>query len=182
MTELDIPTVTTRRLILRGTEQGDFEAYTAMDADPAFTRFIGGPKTNPALAWRGMALQIGTWALRGLGLWTAVERATGEVVGRTGLWWEPGWPGIEAVWFIIPSRWGRGYAPEAARAALRFAFENHDADRVVSVIRPDNIQSIRVAEKIGESFDHTEHLHGADKSVYAITRDSWTATQGRLAT
>ncbi|MGF7238275.1 MAG: GNAT family N-acetyltransferase, partial [Frankia sp.] len=137
MTDLDIPTVTTDRLVLRGIEPGDVEAFAAMGADPEYSRYIGGPRTL-ADTWRAMAMQIGTWALRGLGLWAVVERSTGDVVGRAGLWWEPGWPGIEAAWFFAPSRRGRGYAPEAARAALRFAFEVHDADRVISVIHPDN--------------------------------------------
>lgn len=176
MTDLDIPIVTTERLILRGIEPGDVEAFAAMNTDPEYTRYLGGPR--PLVdTWRGMATQIGTWALRGLGLWAVVEQEAGEVVGRAGLWWEPGWPGVEAAWFIAPSRWGRGYAPEAAEAALRFAFEVHGVDRVVSVIRPDNAASIRVAEKIGETYDHTEHLHGADKLVYAITRQEWQAQE-----
>ncbi|WP_239309751.1 MULTISPECIES: hypothetical protein [unclassified Frankia] len=46
------------------------------------------------------------------------------------------------------------------------------------MIRPDNIPSIRVAERLGETFQRTEHLHGADKSVYAVTRETWAARTG----
>ena len=175
--EITVPSVHTERLLLRAANESDVDAFAAMAADPQFTRFIGGPVTNRAAAWLKVARQLGMWVLRGHGIWAVVEQETGQVIGRSGLWWEPGWPGLEAVWFIAPSRWGRGYAPEAARAALRFAFEVHNADRVVSVIRSDNTASIRVAEKIGETYDHTEHLHGADKHVYAISRTAWDRTR-----
>ncbi len=107
-----------------------------------------------------------------------VETATGELVGRAGLWNEPGWPGVEAAWFIARPFWGRGFAPETAHSSLRFAFERLAVDQVVSVIDADNTQSIRVAEKIGETFHHTEFLHGKDQDVYVITRAEWAARTG----
>ncbi len=125
-----------------------------------------------------MATTLGHWALWGYGLWSVVETATGALVGRAGLWNEPGWPGVEAAWFVGRPYWGHGFAPEAGQASLRFAFERLAVDQVVSVIDADNAQSIRVAEKVGETYHHTEFLHGKDQAVYAITRETWKARTG----
>ncbi len=181
VTTVAIPTVVTERLTLRAIRAGDLDASAAMWADPKFMEYLGGPADRQS-AWRNIMQSLGHWALWGYGLWTVVENATGDVVGRAGLWNEPGWPGVEAAWFIASSRWGRGYAPEAAEASIRFAFDNVGVDRVVSVIDADNAKSVRVAGKVGETRDHTEFLHGKHQVVYAITRDEWEAAQGRGAT
>jgi RimJ/RimL family protein N-acetyltransferase len=103
-----------------------------------------------------------------------VERATGTLVGRAGLWSEPGWPGVEAVWFIGRPWWGRGYAAEAATAAIDWAFETRpELSEIVSIIRAENTLSVRLAERLGMHLARTEHLHGADKSVYAVSRQVW---------
>ncbi len=69
-----------------------------------------------------MAMFVGHWSLRGYGLWAAEERATGEFVGRIGLWNPEGWPGLEVGWLLDCACWGRGLATEGARAALAYAF------------------------------------------------------------
>lgn len=165
----DIPTLITSRLTMRPIHRNDLDAYAAMWSDPEFTRHIGGPRDLHD-TWHNMAANLGCWALEGIGLWSVVETSSGELVGRAGLWTEPGWPGVEAAWFIGRPWWGRGFATEAGRTAITWAFDHLDLDRVVSVIRSDNTRSIRVAEKLGLAPWHTEHLHGADKLVYAVSR------------
>jgi RimJ/RimL family protein N-acetyltransferase len=167
-----IPILTTDRLILRPLRREDLDAYAAIWADPMFAEHIGGPLDRHA-TWHDMAANIGVWALEGVGPWSVVETATGQLVGRAGLWNEPGWPGVEVVWFIGRRWWGRGFATEAGAASIAFAFERPDVDRVVSVIRAANTASIRVAEKLGLRLASTEHLHGAEKNVYAISRAEW---------
>ncbi len=174
---LDVPTITTDRLILRCIDSADLDRWVEISSDPEFYRHLGGP-TDRAGVWRNMALQLGHWALRGYGLWAVEEKTTGNLVGRVGLWGEEDWPGVEAAWFLDPAVWGRGYATEAGAAAIRFAFEKVGVDEVISVIRPDNTRSIRVAERLGETFQRTEFLHGADKSIYAVTREKWAARTG----
>ncbi|WP_239396302.1 GNAT family N-acetyltransferase [Frankia sp. CiP3] len=172
VTTFAIPTIVTERLTLRAIAPEDIDNYATMWADPEFMRYLGGPADRPA-TWRNMATTLGHWALWGYGLWSVVETATGELVGRAGLWNEPGWPGVEAAWFIARPHWGRGFGPEAGRASLRFAFNRLAVDQVVSVIDADNTRSIRVAEKISETYHHTEFLHGKNQHVYAISRSAW---------
>ena len=73
-------------------------------------------------------------------------------------------------WLIRRSRWGHGYATEAARAAVDFAFTTVGAGEVISLIRPDNTRSIRVAEKIGETLQRMQVIDGVENCVYGITR------------
>jgi RimJ/RimL family protein N-acetyltransferase len=93
------------------------------------------------------------------------------VIGRVGPWHPEGWPGIELGWIIRRSRWGNGFATEAAQAALEWIWQSVDeADHVISMIQPHNSRSIRVAEKIGETLERTEAINGSVVHVYGIRR------------
>ncbi|THJ54148.1 GNAT family N-acetyltransferase [Candidatus Frankia alpina] len=170
-----IPTLTTKRLVLRPLDNADVPGFVEIWSDPEFTRYIGG-RSDPDSVWHAMAGNIGCWALTGVGPWAVVERSTGSLVGRAGLWTEPGWPGVEAVWFIRRDRWGRGYAREAANAAIGWAFaQRPDLDEVVAVILPDNTASVRVAERLGMTPRRLEFIHGEDHAVYTISQADWSA-------
>jgi len=121
-------------------------------------------------AWRSMASFLGHWALRGYGMWALEEKATGDLVGRAGFLNPEGWPGFELVWTLGRSYWGRGFATEAARRALDFAFTNLEQPRVISLIRPANAPSIRVAERLGEVCAGEIELLGAPCYVYEVRR------------
>jgi RimJ/RimL family protein N-acetyltransferase len=114
-----------------------------------------------------MAVHLGHWQLRGYGQWALVERGTEKLVGRAGLWRPEEWPGLEIGWLLARPQWGRGFATEAARAALAYGRDVVGADRVISLIRPENTPSIRVAERLGESYERTIELYGAAACVYA---------------
>ena len=111
------------------------------------------------MAWRNLATMVGHWTMRGYGLWAAEERASGTLAGRIGFWNPEGWPGFELGWTLRRAFWGKGYATEGARAALRFAFTQLKQPHVISLIHPENAASIRVAERLGERrVDSTEVL------------------------
>lgn len=163
-----VPTLTTDRLLLRAFEPRDADAYATMMADPEVTRFLGdGKPLDYASAWRQLALIIGHWTLRGFGLWAVEERATGALLGRVGCLEPPDWPGFEIGWVLAKPFWGKGYASEAAAASLRYAREALARDRIISIIRPDNAASIRVAERLGGTSEGLISFHGAPTLVYA---------------
>lgn len=164
-----IPTVFTERLILRAWLPRDVEPYAKMAADPCMSRYTGSPASEAAV-WRMTAFQLGHWALNGFGMWIAEERSSGEFLGRVGLYWEPGWPGVEVAWTIRRDRWDQGFATEGGAAALVYGFVTVNADRIVSIIHPDNSASSRVAEKLGLAVDHFEERDGGPRNIWAITR------------
>lgn len=172
-------TLDTERLRLRLPEEGDLEALAAMYADAVTMRHIGeGKVLTRAETWRSIAGMLGHWVLRGYGMWVAELRDSGEVIGRVGLHEPEGWPGFELGWLIARPHWSRGFATEGARAALEHALLDSNfralgalaRPRVISLIRPANAASVRVAEKLGMRLDGTVELHGATALVYANRR------------
>ena len=167
MTPLEIPQLTTDRLLLRDFRPGDFEPYAAMMADPDVGRFLmDGRPLSRTEAWRQMAMFIGHWVLRGYGLWAVEERATGRFIGRIGCLEMEGFPAFEIAYTLTASAWGRGYAREGATAALRYAREVLGRRKIASIIRPDNTASIRVAQSLGAIAGETVEFFGAPSTVY----------------
>ncbi|KJE22124.1 acetyltransferase, ribosomal protein N-acetylase [Frankia torreyi] len=177
--EMAIPTLTTARLILRPIENGDVDGFTRIWSDPEFARHVGGPVTSPDAVWHQMAGCIGCWLLTGVGPWSVVERESGTLVGRAGLWDEPGWPGVEALWYIGRPWWGRGYAAEAAAAAITWVLRvRPELDRVCAAIVPANIRSVRVAQRLGMHRTGAEYLHEETHAIYAVSRADWSRRSG----
>ena len=173
MTEIILETA---RLFLRPWRADDFEAYARLCADPEVMRFLGESKPFSRLeAWRSMATHIGHWHLLGYGHWVVVEKATGEWVGRLGFLFPEGWPGFELGWTLRRESWGNGYATEGARRALDYAFREMGRDHVISLIRPDNLRSIRVAERLGERPEGKIEFLEKEALVYGIDRGRWSA-------
>jgi RimJ/RimL family protein N-acetyltransferase len=164
----------TERLVLRMFRESDTDAYAEMVGDPEVMRFLGGGQPVPrAEAWRNMAMVLGHWHLRGYGMWAVEEQASGELVGRVGCWRPEGWPGLEVGWTLRRRFWGRGYATEAARASVAYAFEALDQTRVISLIAPENVNSIRVAERLGEKPEGEWDIFGTKVIIYAVGREEF---------
>jgi len=168
---MTIPELETERLFLRGFRESDLPEYAAICADPEVARFLGdGKPLSVEHTWRQVAFLLGHWELRGYGIWAVTLRSGGRVVGRVGFHNPEGWPGFELGWVISRDLWRRGIATEAARAALRYGFDHLEQEHVISLIRPGNTASVRVAEKIGEKLERKERLDGAEALVYGIWR------------
>jgi RimJ/RimL family protein N-acetyltransferase len=168
-------TLETDRLRLRMFHDADLDAYAAMCADPEVMRYLGatGQPLTRQEAWRQMAMFLGHWQLRGYGVWAVEERASRTLVGRIGLFKPEGWPDLECIWALARGAWGKGYATEGARRALEHAFTVLDRARVISLIRPGNTASIRVAERLGERLEGRTTLFGGEAIVYGISRESF---------
>ena len=140
----------TGRLLLREFRVSDLDAYADMQADPEVMRYIGEGRTLTRNdSWRSIAGMLGHWQLLGYGMWALEDRQSGTLVGRAGFIDPPGWPGFELGWLLGRPYWGLGFATEAASRCLRFAFEELRRDVVISLIRPGNAPSIKVAQRLG---------------------------------
>jgi RimJ/RimL family protein N-acetyltransferase len=151
-------------------EESDFEEYAAIHTDAEVTRYTARVHLDRIDAWRHLAMICGHWHLRGFGMWGVFERESGRLVGRVGFYQPAGWPDFELGWTMGRASWGKGYAPEAARACLDHAFEVMKRDHVISLIDPENVSSIRVAEKIGETLDGEVEVQGHRLLVYQARR------------
>jgi len=160
----------TDRLLLRMWRNEDFAAYERMCADPEIMRYLGGRTFDRLEAWRHMAFLVGHWELRGYGHWAVEEKSSGHFIGRIGFLNPEGWPGFEIGWTLARESWGKGYATEGARRALQYAFNELDKDHVISLIHPENKNSIKVAERLGEKLEGQTELLGHDVLIYGIDR------------
>jgi RimJ/RimL family protein N-acetyltransferase len=174
---LSITAVETSRLLLRVPELADAEALMGIMWDPQVVAqkqvTLHEPPGGLDLAVRNTNDMRQQWERRGYGQWCVIEKATGEVIGVVGFYHPQGeWPGVDLGWVLHRSRWGRGLATEAAGAAVAWAWEHTQIDRIVSLIAPDDLRSIGVATKIGERFGHADSdpVHGEPMHVYVIAR------------
>lgn len=167
---IKIPVIQTERLTLRSYQKRDLPHYYEMMGDADITRYLmSGDPMNSHDAWRSVATMAGHWVLHGHGQWAIEERETGDFIGRCGIIEPEGWPDKEVGWVLHKRAWGKGYATEAAEAALSFAFKTMRLDRVISLIQPGNESSVAVAERIGETFDERIKLFGKEADVYVLT-------------
>src|SRR5438128_8065879 len=163
-------TLETERLILRFFRESDFPEYAALCADAEVMKFLTGNPMSEMEAWRHMASIMGHWYFRGYGVWAVEEKQSRRCVGRIGFMNPVGWPGFELGWTLGRESWGKGYATEGARRALEYAFTEMNRDHVISCIAPDNVRSIKVAERLGEKVEGKTKLLGNEVLIYGIGR------------
>ncbi|AFY42803.1 GNAT family N-acetyltransferase [Nostoc sp. PCC 7107] len=169
-----IPQLKTQRLTLRGFCEEDLDVYADMCAHPEVMRYVGmGQPLSRGESWRNMAMIIGHWQLRGYGLWAVEESQTSEMIGRIGCWQPEGWPGLEIGWSLRRDYWGYGFATEAATAAMNYAFNQLQRSQIISLIHPQNVASVRVAQKLGEKLQGTTEIFGTEVLVYGLSREDW---------
>ncbi|RTZ16592.1 N-acetyltransferase [Vibrio aquaticus] len=180
----------TNRLRLRQWQPSDTEAYIAMNADEKVMRFF--PSTlnrEETLAQIGRAHAY--IEKHGWGFWAVELKSTNEFIGFVGLLGQdaqsgfPNAPLVEIGWRLSSKHWGKGYAPEAARAALKFAFTELKLSEVYSFTALQNEPSRRVMEKIGmkntgQNFRHPKLPKGHELEhhcLYRITSNQWLEQQ-----
>ncbi|MCR8724033.1 GNAT family N-acetyltransferase [Frigidibacter sp. ROC022] len=159
------PTLTTDRLTLRPLAEGDFEAIRRFGQSER-TRFIGG-KADEFTMWRAFLAGIGHWHLRGYGLFSVIERASGAFVGRAGPIFHLHHSEPELAWHLFDGFEGRGYATEASAAARDWYHASTGNDPLMSWIDPENTGSVRVAERLGAT---PEGWHEMDNERVRIWR------------
>jgi RimJ/RimL family protein N-acetyltransferase len=172
------PVIQTERLTLRPIALEDFPRWAEMMADPEAARFLGGAQPA-ATAWRGFMTMAGAWSLTGVSMFSVVERESGLWLGRIGPWRPHDWPGTEVGWGLHPEAQGKGYGVEAATAAIDYAFDVLGWSEVIHCIDPDNLPSIRLAERVGSYNQGPTRLPPPFEQLtierWGQTRDEWRA-------
>jgi RimJ/RimL family protein N-acetyltransferase len=148
---MPIPSLTTDRLLLRPMGPEDAEASYAMYSDPEVTAFLDwdAPSWPEYLDLYAAALEKRKRYPAGLGVPGGFERETGRMVGVFMLKPLDEGPEIEVGYHLARWAWGKGYATEGARALLKYGRETLGLSRIVAVVRPDNVRSLRVVERLG---------------------------------
>ena len=176
-----VPRLTTERLVLREHRPSDFAVYWEHVSDPLARQHLPAMPSR-RVAWGAFASGVGNWALTRSGWWTVELRETGELVGFAGAFFrelvvarfprggaDPD-ADVELGWSVLRQHWRRGYAREAAREALRWAFATFAARRAIAYIAPGNEASIGVARALGMQDDGEADFYGEPTRRFAIAR------------
>ena len=173
----------TERLVLRQPEAGDRDGYAEIWGNEEVVRFLGGRTLSPDEVPAGIERMLKQWDRHGVGLFSVLRKEDERLVGRVGylLWDSERWVNamseelddpleLEIGWVVARAFWGQGYATEAAVACRDHAFGPLGRSRVISLIAPENVASIRVAEKIGEHYERDVDIGASvgPVGVYAL--------------
>ncbi|HKW89735.1 MAG TPA: GNAT family N-acetyltransferase [Candidatus Acidoferrales bacterium] len=163
--------IETGRLILRRMTADDAEALFAVLGDPISMKYYPAAFSRDEVR-RWIERWIASYEENGYGLYAIVLKSTGEVIGDCGHARQDvdGETEIEIGYHVLRSLQGRGYATEAARACAEYGFKKLGAKRLVSLIRPENAPSRRVAEKVGMRVWKEIARKGYTHLAYAIAR------------
>jgi RimJ/RimL family protein N-acetyltransferase len=169
MTDFHLPTFRTKRLTLRHFREDDFAFMRELDSNPEVVKYLGhGKVRTEEETTRNMNKIFADYEVFGIGLYVVEDLITGEKLGRSGLipwniedelYWEVGYT-------FKPSAWGKGYATEAATYLASWGQESLSEDFLVSLIHPQNLDSINVACKIGMNYWKEITIKDNPVSVY----------------
>lgn len=156
----------TNRLRLRAFQEDDWRDLHKYYSDEACMKYTVGRPLTEGETWRAMAAMIGHWQLRRYGSYALEEKVTRRVIGVAGLDYPNDWPEPEIKWGLIRDYWGKGFASEAVRAIKRMWAEYLPDLPLISLIHPDNANSIKLAKAVGAYFEREHEFRGGIWSIY----------------
>ncbi|MFN0122536.1 MAG: GNAT family N-acetyltransferase [Blastocatellia bacterium] len=169
----------TERLRLRALREDDLDNLCAIFGDAETMRYY--PKVYDREEVRDiLAGQLRRFECYGGGVSAMELKSTGAFVGDCGLLYQE----VEGVWelevayHVRRDHWGHGFAPEAARGCFAYGFAHYTVNRMISMIRPVNTPSRRVAEKNGLTLAREIFWRGFQHCVYVMERDQWMVKNG----
>lgn len=177
----------TERLILRAIEESDAALQFEVLNTPAVMEHLGGPKELHEIEAKH-AKSMRWYARDGFGFLMMIEKSTGDMVGHAGLKRvdhpaAPNQGDFEIGWLVCEDRWRIGYATEAVRSVIDWAFTRHDAPLVVALTAERNAPSWRLMEKLGmerrKDLDFDDPAFAAEDNPtiqYSLTREQWETT------
>lgn len=167
-------TINTARLRLRPFTMDDGPAHAQIYRDAEVMQYM--PR-GPLTPWQAQeasqsVLQqfIHHWAERGFGVWAVVDKTTDILLGQCGLRFLEAVGEVEILYLLARPAWGRGLATEAACAAVTFGFEELRLERIIAFVKPDNMASRRVLEKLGMDYQGPKYIFNIDTAYYLLTR------------
>jgi ribosomal-protein-alanine N-acetyltransferase len=163
------PTIETERLLLRGFQDEDAPRLFAGFQDPVTSRFWFTPDRSVEESAARIDRNRKAWSEHAFGDWAVVEKTSGRYMGFCGLHFISGMREVNLGYLLAKEFWGRGYATEACRAAVRFGFETAALGLIIGVTHPDNGASIRVLKKCGMTYWKDVVRDGAPRVVYSAS-------------
>lgn len=162
--------ILTDRLLLREFQKEDAEGFFRMNNDPLVLQYTGDVPFASIAAAEDFLTSYEHYQIHGYGRWTVLDRNSSEYLGFCGLKYHPDTGDVDLGFRLVRKSWGCGYATEAARACLHYAFTTLELPNIIGRAQTANKASIRVLEKIGMQFVETFDFEGNPGVLYQIHR------------
>jgi RimJ/RimL family protein N-acetyltransferase len=133
--------------VLRALTVEDAAAFYSLNSNPEVMRFTGEPRLKSLEEARNALTRYPDFDKVGYGRWGCVSKENKRVIGFCGLKFLDDLNAVDVGYRLLPEYWGRGLATEACLASVNFGFEVLKLDRIIGLVLPDNVASIRVLEK-----------------------------------
>ncbi len=171
-----MPEIETLRLQLRHCTFADEDELARIRGDAEVMRFIGDRKPQSREQVKELLYEITNhWQKHGFGRWAVVDKADNQFIGLCGLNYLDNTEEIEIGYLLAKPAWGKGIATEAAKACLRYGFEELQLEQIVAVAFPENIASRKVMEKLGMKYLKLKRLYEGIVAYYEIWRRDFRA-------
>jgi ribosomal-protein-alanine N-acetyltransferase len=169
-----LPEIETERLLLRTYKADDMETVYRLASDPHVTRFFPArPAINREDVLSSLPRRNEKWEKQGFGQFGVFEKKTEKLIGYCGLQYLDKTPEVELYYGFFQDHWGRGLATEAAKAVLKFGFEQAKLERIVGVTHPENIASQKVLLKIGFKKEKIVDVYGTEAVYFALSGEEY---------
>jgi ribosomal-protein-alanine N-acetyltransferase len=161
----------TDRLLLREYVEEDAEAFFKLNSDPEVLRFVPDKRLLNVEQARQILIDhpIADYRKYGFGRGACILKSMGEQIGFAGLKYLEELGEVDLAYRLMPTHWGSGLATEIALASVRYGFADLGLKRIVGLVMPENIASVRVLEKTGLRYAETVTFWGHQFSKYVIT-------------
>lgn len=153
---------------------GDVDDFHRILGDPLLHTYLPSPPDPPReKVEAGVKRMVGHWNERGFGTWLMAHKERGETFGYCGLRFLPETEEVEILYGITSPYYRQGLTTEAAKASVRFGFEEAKLERIIALAHPENTGSRRVMEKAGLKYVKQARYFDMDCLYYALTRDEF---------
>jgi RimJ/RimL family protein N-acetyltransferase len=170
---MQIPTLTTPRIILRAFNSHEITGLHQILLNPSVLRYF--PPSDPlsfAKVQRLVERQQKHWDGHGFGWWALSLADSDQLLGWCGLNFLPETNEVELKYLLAEAFWGKGIATEASKASLKYALMYTEIDPIIGLVHPENIASQRVLEKVGMSLVERKHYFGMECLRYVVRRET----------
>ena len=160
----------TDRLLVREYVEEDAEAFFKLNSNPEVIRFVPDKAVLNVDQARQILIDhpIADYRKHGFGRGACILKSTGEQIGFAGLKYLEELGEVDVAYRLLPQYWGQGYATEAAAAAVRHGFDKLGLKKILGLVMPENIASVRVLEKAGLRYVERVTFWGHKFSKYVI--------------
>lgn len=166
---MKIPSLETERLLLLTPSQDAFSTYLKFYSSQQASHFYGGPLSDEQI-WARLKADLGSWYLLGFGVWMLREKETNSFVGTCGFWKGKDWP-TELTWWLLPCARSKGYAIEASKAAIEYAYSEFNWHYVETYMNDENLPARNLVTKLGGvKSNRCKFPDGLERDIFRLPR------------